>query len=419
MTVIRLALASLRARAVIALLIVTSIALSVCLLLGVEKLRRDARTAFTNTISATDLIVGARSGSVQLLLYSVFRIGNATNNISWQSYLELSKRPDIAWTVPISLGDSHRGYRVLGTSSAYFEHYRFARRQQLQMASGRAFAGLFEAVLGAEVAEQLGYRVGDGITLSHGAGGVSFYAHDDKPFQVVGVLEATGTPVDRTVHVSLQSIEAIHIDWQGGAPRRGLRTTQEQLERMALEPKSITAFMLGVKSRTALFRLQRAINEYREEPLLAIVPGVALQELWDLIGIGERALRIVSFAVVVSGLLGMLTVIWSTLETRRREFAVLRSLGARPFEVLAMFIAEAGLLALGGICLGVGLLFGLIALLGPIAGSKFGIHVPLELPRTGDLQLLAGVLAVAVLAGVAPALRAYRVSLADGLTMRF
>ena len=123
---LKLALASLWNRRTTAALTLLSVALSVALLLGVEKLRRDARHSFASTVSGIDLVVGARSGSIQLLLYSVFRIGSATNNISWASYQELSKDPNVAWTVPISLGDSLAGFRVLGTTEAYFEHYRYA-----------------------------------------------------------------------------------------------------------------------------------------------------------------------------------------------------------------------------------------------------------------------------------------------------
>ena len=129
MYLITLALKSLRNRKFTALLTIISIALSVALLLGVERVRNDAKLTFTNTISGTDLIVGARSGSVQLLLYSVFRIGNPTNNISWESYQDISSNPLTKWSVPISLGDSHRGFRVMGTVKDYFTHFRYARKK--------------------------------------------------------------------------------------------------------------------------------------------------------------------------------------------------------------------------------------------------------------------------------------------------
>jgi putative ABC transport system permease protein len=124
MIIPRLALRSLGNRRLTAILTILSIGLSVALLLGVEKVRSGARESFANTISGTDLIVGARGGGVQLLLYSVFRIGNASNNITWKSFQDVAARPEVAWIVPLSLGDSHRGFRVLGTTRDYFERYR-------------------------------------------------------------------------------------------------------------------------------------------------------------------------------------------------------------------------------------------------------------------------------------------------------
>ncbi|CAN0563203.1 unnamed protein product, partial [Laminaria digitata] len=213
MFTLKLAYKSLISRRVTVLLTLLAISLSVMLLLGVERIRTEARASFSNTISGTDLIVGARSGSLPLLLYSVFRIGNATNNISWASYQEIAADPNVAWTIPISLGDSHRGFRVLGTNSDYFKHFRYARSRQLGFTEGRQFEDLFDTVIGAEVADALGYRVDDRIIVDHGIGRIGFASHRDKPFRVSGILARTGTPVDRTGHVSLEGIEAIHIDW--------------------------------------------------------------------------------------------------------------------------------------------------------------------------------------------------------------
>jgi len=219
MIVPRLALQSLRNRALTAALTVLAIAISVTLLLGVEKVRTGARQSFADTISKTDLIIGARTGQIQLLLYSIFRIGNATNNITWKSYQEIASQPEVAWSVPLSLGDSHRGFRVLGTTPDYFERYRFRGGRQLAFAQGKPFEDLFDVVLGADVAKSLGYKLGDSVVIAHGTGRISFVEHADKPFRVSGILEKTGTPVDRTLHVSLQAIEAIHVGWQSGMPQ--------------------------------------------------------------------------------------------------------------------------------------------------------------------------------------------------------
>ena len=327
------------------------------LLLGVEKVRTGARQSFADTISGTDLIVGARGGSLNLLLYSVFRIGNATNNVTWKTYQDIASRPEIDWIVPISLGDSHRGFRVMGTVADYFKLYHYRHGKALEFASGGPFSDLFDAVIGADVAAQLGYKTGDKIVVAHGLGSVSFVQHDDKPFRVAGVLAKTGTPVDRTVHVSLPAIEAIHVDWQSGARIPGQSVSADEVRQMKLEPKAITAAFIGLKSKLAAFKLQRAINDYPEEPLSAILPGVALQELWGLVGTAETALAAVSGMVVLTALLGMVTMILTTLNERRREMAILRSVGATPVTILSLLATEAGVLTFLGTALGTALLY--------------------------------------------------------------
>lgn len=416
--ILRLAWASLLNRRTTAVLTVLAIAASVALLLGVEKVRTEARASFASTISGTDLIVGARSGTTQLLLYSVFRIGNATNNISWRSYQRIAGDRNVAWTIPLSLGDSHRGYRVVGTNGSFFRHYRYGRKQALRFAAGGPFEDLFDAVIGAEVAEELGYSQGDPMVVAHGLGAEGFTQHKDKPFRVAGILARTGTPVDRAVHVSLEAIEAIHVDWQGGARVPGMEVGAERVRQMDLRPKQVTAVLIGLKSRFATFALQRKINEERREPLLAILPGVALQELWDLMGTAETALGVISVMVVTTGLLAMLIMLLAGLEARRREMAILRSVGARPGHVFALLVAEALLLTLAGALLGLGILYLGLVIAQPIVSAEFGLYLTIAPPGARDLALLGLVVGGGLAAGVIPAWRASRQSLADGLIVR-
>lgn len=410
---LRLTLRSLANRWITVALTVFATALSVGLFLGVEKVRTGARDSFANTVAGVDLIVGARSGSVQLLLYSVFRIGSATNNLTWESYEDLRAMPAVDWIVPLSLGDSHRGFRVLGTTPAYFERYRFRGDRMLEFAAGRRFDDVFDAVLGADVAATLGYRVGDEIVVAHGVASFSF--HDDKPFRVSGILAKTGTPVDRTVHVSLEGIEAIHVDWQSGARDPSQAVSAEAVREMDLTPRAITAALIGVKSKLAVFRLQRAINEYSEEPLLAVLPGVALQELWSLVGVAETALAGVSAMVVVAALLGMAAMILAGLGERRREMAILRAVGARPRVVVVLLVLEAFAISLAGALIGLVCLYLGLLIAQPWLDAAYGLYIAISAPTADELSLLAVVVAAGTAIGFLPAIRAYRLSLADGM----
>jgi putative ABC transport system permease protein len=431
--ILTLAIKSLRNRRLTAGLTVLSIALAVMLLLGVERIREEARDSFTSTLSGTDLIVGARSSPVHLLLSSVFRIGNATNNLTWDTYQVLAQRPEIAWTIPISLGDSHRGFRVLGTTQDYLDHYRFARDRRLELAEGRPFAGSHDAVLGAEVSSSLGYRLGQTIVIAHGAGDVSFSLHKDQPFRVVGILARTGTPVDRTVHVTLEGIDAVHAgggelanDPLAAAMRAAEATSMHEHDRpvghdhglTSGSERTLTAFLVGLKSRGAALSVQRVINEYPEEPLTAILPGVTLQEVWEIVGAAEKTLFVVSAMVVAIGLAGMLVALLTSLNERRREMAILRSVGARPTHIFTLILGEAAFLTLVGIAVGVvGLYLGLV--IGhPWLESRLGLFVAIDWPSAHELSLMALVAGAGALIGLVPAYRIYRYSLADGMTIR-
>jgi len=399
------------------LLATLAVAMSVSLILTVEKIRREARNSFAQTVSGTDLIIGARSGSIQLLLYSVFRIGDATSNITWESAEEIEQRAAVQWMIPLSLGDSHRGFRVVGTTQSMFTHFRYGRNNPLQMASGQVFEDVFDAVIGSEVAKVLGYSIGQRIVIGHGTGAVSLVEHDERPFQISGILAPTGTPVDRSVHVSLAGIEAMHMDWQSGSQTAN-NLTIDAIRSMDLTPRAVTALLVGLKSRSAVFREQRSINTYRQEPLLAILPAVALQELWNLVGVAEKALFFISVSVVIAGLVNLISVLLASLGERRREMAILRASGARPLHVFTLLGIESTALTVLGLTSGLLLHYLGILLTGWWISERYGLVLHVGLPDWQDIKILLGVLLAGMVAGSIPAIAAYRSSLVDGMTQR-
>ena len=407
------------------LLVVLSIALATALLLSLERLRSDIRNSVTRAVSGTDLVVGARTGPVPLMLHAVFHIGSgAANDISIDSVKAIAAHRAVAWAVPLSLGDSHRGRPVLGTTPEYFTRFAYADKQPLVVARGRVFSdtldGLYETLLGAEVAAALNYQVGSRLTLSHGlqATGELAHEHADKPFVVVGVLAPTGTPVDRTLHVSLRAIEAMHLDWAGGAPLPGLRIQPEFARKFDLEPKHVTALLVGLKSRAAVFVVQRFVADYAGEPLLAVLPGVALDDLWAIVGLGERALLAISGLVALVSLASLVAVVLAGLNERRRELAVLRAVGAGPRHVLLLLAAEGALVTLSGALLGTLAAAVAVLLAGPWVQQRLGITLQSGAPGAAQWGLVGAVVLAGMLASLVPGWRAYRLSLADGLTPR-
>ena len=409
--------------------VVVSLALATALLWTLERLRHDIRQSFSQSVSGVDLIVGARSSPVQLMLFTVFHIGSVPQSMSMDSVQKLAQHRSVSWVVPLSLGDSHRGFPVLGTTPAFFQHFAYGDKQPLVLQQGAAFAdtldGLYEAVIGAEVARQMGYGLGQSITLGHGLHdhdhdhkGEQADEHADKPFKVVGILAPTGTPVDRSVQVSLKALEAIHLDWVAGTPMPGGQIPADQARKFNLEPEEVTAALVGLKSRAAVFNVQRFVNFYEEEALMGVMPGVALGELWSVLGLGENALLAVSALVALVSVVSLMAVVLAGLNERRRELAVLRAVGAAPRHVLGLLTLEGTWVTCAGVLLGVLLAHAGMALASPWLQQSLGIRLQMDAPLPSQLALAGAVLLAGWLASLGPAWRAYRLSLADGLSPR-
>ena len=412
----RIACLSALSRRTTVALILASIALGTALLLGVERIRTNTRQSFVQSISGVDLVAGPRTGGVQLMLYAVFHSGSATHTMRGESFHALASHPGVAWAIPLSLGDSFRGFPVLGTNRDYFTHYRYGEKKPLEWKGGTPFERPFEAVIGSEVATRLNLSVGSRLVLSHGAGAEILPEHGDKPFAVTGILAPTGTPVDRTVHVSLESITALHLDWASGVPLPGVSIPAELATRFDLTPKEITAVLLGLKQRSDAFRIQRFINAFGDEPLMAVLPGVALDELWDTLDIFERVLRGISLLVVLVSLSGLAATLLAGLNERRRELAILRSLGAGPLHLFALLACE------GFLVTATGAFIGALIVTAAAWGARdwllthLGVVLNANLPTSGEWRLLAAVITTGLLVSLLPAWRAWRMSLADGLT---
>jgi len=420
MTLLRLAWHSLINRRATVMLTILTIALSIALLVMVEQLRQDVRQGFYRSVSGTDLIVGARTAPVQLLLNTVFGIGTPGNSISNETLEHIESQRLVEWTIPLLIGDSHRGERVIGTTRDFFEHYRYADRKPLALAAGEPFGDLFDVVVGQQVARRFGYSVGDEIHLAHGGGNDSLHQHDDHPFTVRGVLEPTGTPVDRNLYIPLEAYGVIHVGWESGVHRPGSGLDPDEAREQAHEhePEELSAVLVGMTTPAAVFGLQRALNEYEPEPLSAVMPGITLQQLWRLTGVAELVLRAVAVLVVITGLLGMVTVLLTTLNERRREMAILRANGARAWQIAALLVFEAGLIVLGGLVFGILLAAGAITALGPWLLDVFGLAVGVTLPEPWQWAVLGGIFLTGLLVALVPAIMAYQRTLADGMQVR-
>ncbi|MCE8527585.1 ABC transporter permease [Ruegeria pomeroyi] len=446
-------LRSLWNRRFVAGLTVLAISLSVALILGVERLRDGARDSFANSASGIDLIVAPRGNPVQILMASVFGVGGTGTGMTWDSFEWLEDRPEVAWAVPIQMGDNHRGYPVIGTDASYFEHFRHSGGQPLSLAAGTFLSGdgADAAVVGAEVAARFGYALGAVIVNAHGAGEVSFDLHDDAPFTISGVLAPTSTAVDRMVFVTLEGFDALHA--QEDAPLadpldstvmpadghgeddahddhedHGDHEAHEDHEDHGdpegteaghgHEPDRINAVYVGLIDRTNVLGLQRAVNERPSDALSAVLPAVALAELWGITGTAERAMRLMAWAVALAGMIGMVVMLSATLDTRRREIAILRSVGATPTRIFTLIVTEAAVLTAAGLILGLVLLTVATFVTDPILSARFGLRLGLNVFGMRELPTLFLIFCAGLIASLVPAIRVYRMTLADGLSVR-
>ncbi len=403
----KLAIKSLVERKGSVLLSLLAMLVSIFVLLGVEHIRHQVKESFASTVSGVDLIVGARTGQLNLLLYSVFRIGAPTNNIAWESFETLAADPKVKWAIPFSLGDSHKGFRVLGTTNAYFEHFRYGQQKPLSFSQGKPFKGAFDVVLVAAVAKKLNYPLGTSLTLSHGIGHTSFNQHKENPFTVVGILAPTGTPVDQTLHVSLASIEAIHQQGVHAHHEEDEHGSDHHDHRHALEPDSITAAMLGLQSKVTTFQVQRSINDYAQEPLSAILPGVALSELWQMMSVLEKTLLLISALVFVAACLGMSAMLLSSIRERDQEIQLLRVIGAPPYYIFLLIQVEALLITLLSIVFGAGLLSLSLNYLQSDLMAKLGLQINTHIITMNSVYLILAVMLASIIASVIPSIKAY------------
>tara|TARA_A100001234_G_scaffold218855_1_gene228587 strand:+ start:640 stop:1887 length:1248 start_codon:yes stop_codon:yes gene_type:complete len=409
-----LAFQSLLNRKVTVLLTIISLTVSIVLFLSIDTLRLGAKKSFFGNVKSGDLILGARSGEVQLLLYSLFQIGSPTNNISWDSFQEISKKPEIDWIIPISLGDSHKQFRVMGTTKEYFDKFTYRKKQKLQYLAGTNFKETFDVVIGYDVAKSLNYKLEDSIIIAHGIASQSL--HDEFPFRIKGIINKTGTSVDRLVLVSLEALEAIHKDWKIGSkiPTK-IISNKNDYQEQDLIPKEITAAIIKLKSPISIFKIQREINDYEHEALQAIIPGIVLTKLWQVVSVTENIMLSISGMVIVSALIGLIAILYSNLNNRRKEMALLRIVGASPRAILGLLIAEALIISFSSIILAIIFLQILNFILFPILDQIFGIYVENNFLLLKDFYFFIMILLTSTIVSIFPALQAYKNSINDGI----
>ena len=405
----KLFFSSIRSRWLPTILIVLCLASSMVLLLSIERIQNGTKQSFNYSISGVDSIIGPRSSPIALILYTIFHIGKPTNNITYETFEFLKERKDIDWIVPIALGDSYDEFRVIATTSDYFKKIKFGDNKQITFDKGSNSLELNNTIFGADVAKKLSSNIGDKINIVHGSNADMGIEHDEISFELSGILGKTGTPIDKLVFINLQGYELVHLGWKSGKKIFSLKNQDiSKINTNQLIPKTITAAFVGLKSKLTIFNFQKDIREYLEEPISAIIPSIALSELWSIVGVVDKGFKLLSWIVIVISLIAMVTLIINSLENRKREMLIYRANGASPLDLSFMVVIEAIFIGLLSIILA--LVF--VSLISYFASSQlsihFGVSTNFSFLTVNEATILSIILLAGVLSSLVPAFITYK-----------
>jgi len=407
-----LARRSLRQHAFSTTITAASLALACGLVMAVLGIRSQSQSAFLLEGSPFDAVLGVRSSPTQLVLNSVFHLETSPGNLPWSSYERIRSQPGVRAAIPYAVGDSWRGFRVVGTTAAQFDDALLKGRAPKVSAGGRVFdEELREAVVGSFVAQKTSVRVGETIHPSHGPrdGG---HAHDEE-YVVVGVLQPTNTPADRVVWIPLEGMFRMTGHVLRGAGEE--YHASEHDEDIPDAVKEVSAVMLAFDSPQLALQLEQKINRDEKEATLAWPISRVVLELFDKVGWMSRVLQLVAYATVLVAAASILASLYETMSQRRRELAILRAIGATRGELFASVVLQASTIAAIGAAFGCAVYVGIGWVAREVIRSQTGVvldplHVDLEIA----LVPLA-VVALGALCGVLPAWKAYSVEVADDL----
>jgi putative ABC transport system permease protein len=466
------------------LLIILTLAFSISLFFTVSRIQESVKSSFQNTISGVDSVVAARGGDLQILLNSVFLIGEPNSTIEWSTYKDITNNKKIKWVVPISLGDSHKGYRVIGTTNNYFNKIKYSSEKNIGFFSGNSFSDVFDVVLGSVVAQKLNYNIGSKIAITHGLSELgevhtfqskrnnnnnghakheehddhedeehddhakheehndhedeehddhakheehndhedeehddhAGHNHEDLGFKVSGILKPTGTPIDNAVYISLAGIEAMHTGWIGN--QKVIDVTIEQIMENELKPKTISSVFVSLKNRTQIFQFQRDVLNYKKEAISSVMPGITLSRLWALTGNVDKAFKIITFFIIIIALLGMIAMTIAGLNSRRREMAILRSVGASPTNIVSLLLVESIIISLVSSIVGYIIMIVIFTLGKEYLQNNYGIFIDGFSLKNYDLQIIISIVCASLIATIVPAIQIYKNTLRDGLSVK-
>ena len=467
MTDLRLVLKSLSARSTSTVVTCLLIAIAVALLISMRSLREAGRRSFTRGVGNAHLVVSGDSSPLVAVLNGIFYANPPRAPLPESKVTEIASSMPWAWTIPTQLGDSFRGFPVLGTTPAFLDDFEPAIGEPWRIRRpGRNIEGPFDVVLGSRVAAATGLGVGDRLFLTHGMGvdaaggevGIvddpsatveaegdphdghdhddhdghddhghdhdhghvhadgSPHVHEEATFEVVGVLEPSGTHHDRLLVTSIEGSWFLHAIDRWEAAGRGLPETVDDLD---AEDRLVTGMLLRTPvraGRNSAAILQSAFDRLRRDPSITVAsPATQVDRLFGIVASLDAVFIALGIGILVSGAISVTLVLWNSMELRRRQIAVLRVLGCTRGRVLGLVLTESAMIGVVGAVLGVGFAFAGARLAAEVLASRTGVVILPTIDADSSILIVAGTVVLAAFAGVAPAVRAYRTPVAEHL----
>ena len=401
---------SLRQHALSSVITILSVALATGLVMAVFGLQKQTRDAFTGDTSGFDAVLGARGSALQLVLNAVFHLETSPGNLPWKTYQAVKEDPAVELAIPYALGDNYHGFRLVGTTEELFTKFEYTAGRKFQLAEGQYFDVLRrEAVLGSFAAQRTKLRVGDVFSPYHGLSG-SNDQHSEE--YVVGILQPTNTPNDRVIWIPIEGVFRMGGHILRGA---GKEYQAEAGKPIPDEEKEVSAVMLKFSAPQAGFNMAQRINRQGKVATLAFPIGTVVAELFDKLGWMSQVLLLVAYLVIVVASGSILASIYNSMNERRREFAILRALGARRGIVFSAIILESGTIAVLGSLVGFAVYAGIMVVAAEVIRAQTGVVVDLLQFHPAFISTPLAMTALGALAGLLPAYEAYRTDVASTL----
>lgn len=405
---------SLRQHALSSTITALATALATGLVLAVFSIESQSRKAFIGGDVGFDAVLGARGSPLQLVLNAVYHLETSPGNIPWALYEQMRKDPRVRLAIPYAVGDSYAGFRIVGTTTEIFTQFSREPQGGLRFTpGGRAFdPDRREAVLGSIVADRTRMNIGDTFMPYHGMSHDDDHQHCHDEYVVVGVLEPTNSPMDRVIWIPIEGVFRMegHVLHGAGTP-----FIPDSAAEIPDEHKEVSAVLLKLRGHEAGMALRELIQRRRTDATLAWPIGTVMADLFDKIGWMSRVLLLVAYLVMLVAAGAILASLYNTMNERRREFAILRALGARRATLFAVVLGESITIATLGALMGAVLHMVILAFAAGVIRNQTGVVLEITTPPPALWWIPLAMIGLGAAAGLAPAMRAYSTQVADNL----